>query len=130
MFRFTIRDVLWFGLIAEGQVPLLDLSRAYPLSFSCARQHLTPARIGQMNSKWQFSLRYLLLEIFLFGVSFGLFRAAVKLHEYGIFLLLAGATTTDAAVGGMTGHMVTGAIIGLALALIAGCLLLPAVMTA
>jgi hypothetical protein len=82
----------------------------------------------------QFSLGYLLLEIFWVAAALGSFRAIMALpEEYaaaGPPLLLAAVVAVGAALGGVFGQMRWGAVLAVLLALVSGLLLLPAVMTA
>jgi hypothetical protein len=71
-----------------------------------------------MLGKRQFSLGYLLLEIFWVGAALGLFRAAVAVDDSASQpLLLAGIGATGAAIGGLSGRMRIGAAVAVFLAL-------------
>jgi len=87
-----------------------------------------------MLGKRQFSLGYLLLEMFWFATALGLIRASIGLPEEwsgaGLPLVIAGIGAGGAAIGGLSGHMLAGACIAIALVVL-GCLCLsPAVMVA
>jgi hypothetical protein len=81
----------------------------------------------------QYSLSYLLLEIFWVAAALGSFRAITALPEgyaaAGPPLVLGVVVAIGAAIGGAFGRMVIGAVVAVILALLAG-LLLPAVLVA
>jgi hypothetical protein len=84
-----------------------------------------------MLKRSQFSLRYLLLETLWVAISLGSFRAsAILTDEYGgpyWPLFLVGIVTSGAALGGLFGNMLRGAIWTVLIAFVAA-LLMPAVM--
>lgn len=85
-----------------------------------------------MLGKRQFSLGYLMLEIFWVAVALGCFRAAfdstTEPYAATTLFMLAGMVTAGAAIGGLFGRMAIGALVGFGIILVLG--LLPAVMVA
>jgi hypothetical protein len=85
-----------------------------------------------MLGKRQFSLRYLLLQIFWVAVALGTLRALASLPENpaaGPLLLIALVIAIGAAIGGCFGQMIWGVVWAVLLAIVFG-LLLPATMVA
>lgn len=82
------------------------------------------------ESKRQFSLAYLLLEIFWVGAALGLFRvAAYTDYHINPLLLLPAIVATGAAIGGLFKRMASGAAWAVVVAIVVG-MLMPAVMVA
>ena len=84
-----------------------------------------------MLGKRQFSLGYLMLETFWVALALGSFRAAMSLPEdfewLGLPAILFSIDAAGAAIGGLYGRMIMGALIAIGLILI-GALFVPAVM--
>jgi hypothetical protein len=79
------------------------------------------------ESKRQFSLAYLLLEIFWVGAALGLFRLAAADYHINPLILLPAIVATGAAIGGLFKRMADGAAWAVVVAIVVG-MLMPAVM--
>jgi len=78
----------------------------------------------------QFTLSYLFRIIFWIAVSLGLFRASAAFDDIrSLVLFLMATAAAGAAVGGLFGKMIVGALIALIIFIVAA-ILLPAVMVA
>lgn len=86
-----------------------------------------------MLGKQQFSLSYLMLETFWVASALGSFRAGMSLPDdfewLGLPAILFSVASAGAAIGGLYGRMIMGALIAIALMLI-GALFVPAVQHA
>jgi hypothetical protein len=80
-----------------------------------------------MFVKRQFSLGFLLLEIFLIATALGLFRASQSLPGWeGVAAFLAGASAIGAAIGWLSEQPIYGAVAAVILAAVITCLAMPA----
>jgi hypothetical protein len=85
-----------------------------------------------MFVKRQFSLKFVLLEIFWIATACGLFRLAAASFPgwLGVGAILGGAAAVGAAIGGLSDQTISGAVMALVLTIVIGSLLLPAAMSA